>query len=93
MATDGPPIAGIPNGAGNAAGAGEAATGAGGAVARIAPARRTVFGDLARQNAQLRDDVVLGGRDGEERPAVLPVSRSVTVVSTLYPLPSLETVP
>ena len=26
-------------------------------------------------------------------PAVLPVSRSVTVVSTLYPFPSLETVP
>ena len=26
-------------------------------------------------------------------PAGLPVSRSVTVVSTLYPLPSLETVP
>ena len=75
-------------------GSGEGATGSrrGGGPDRPLDAEQ-FLGDLARENAQLRDDVVLGRRGGEERPGVLPVSRSVAVASMLYPFPSLETVP
>ena len=64
-----PPVNGIAAGARITAGAGEAATGAGGGRGPDRPLHAEQFlGDLARENAQLRDDVVLGGRDGEERP-------------------------
>ena len=91
-----PPIDGIPAGAGTETvpGAGAATTEAGGAVARIAPCTPNSFSTISPDRtpscAMMSSSVAAAAKNA---PAGLPVSRSVTTVSRLYPFPSLETVP
>src|SRR5512139_1155878 len=80
--------------AGGAAGTGAAAGGSGGETDRIAPWTPNSFSAISPDRTpswgMMSSSVAATAKYA---PAAAPVDRSVTVVSMLYPFPSLETVP